>query len=126
MFTLEIELGNAEMRTGEDVAAVLRNVADLCDNGYTSGPIGDDNGNAVGSWRLDGPEDEEDEESYAAGVEDEPAERLEYLRGEIRAERISQGELLELQNLADHIEPGDVELAEWAGIPEEEFKLRGN
>jgi hypothetical protein len=47
-----------------------------------------------------------------------PTGRLEYLRGEIRAERISQGELIELQSLAEHIDPGDVELLEWAGVPE--------
>lgn len=47
-----------------------------------------------------------------------PNERLEYLRGEIRAERISMGEIAELQSLADQIDPGDVELLEWAGIPE--------
>lgn len=46
------------------------------------------------------------------------AERLEYLRGELRAERISWGELHELQGLAEHIEPGDVELLEAAGVPE--------
>jgi len=45
-------------------------------------------------------------------------ERLEYLRGEIEAERISQGEIAELQSLAEHIEPGDVLLLEWAGVPE--------
>lgn len=45
-------------------------------------------------------------------------ERLEYLRGEINAERISQGELIELQGLAPHIEEGDVQLLEWAGVPE--------
>lgn len=45
-------------------------------------------------------------------------QRLEYLRGEIEAERISQGELLELQGLAAHIEDGDVLLLEWAGVPE--------
>lgn len=45
-------------------------------------------------------------------------ERLEYLRGELRAERISYGELAELQSLAAHIEPGDVELLEAAGVPE--------
>ena len=45
-------------------------------------------------------------------------ERLEYLRGEIRAERISYGEIAELQSLAEHIDPGDVELLEWAGVPE--------
>lgn len=44
--------------------------------------------------------------------------RLEYLRGELRAERISTGELIELQSLAQHIEPGDVELLEAAGVPE--------
>jgi hypothetical protein len=48
----------------------------------------------------------------------EITERLEYLRGEIRAERISYSELYELQTLADEIEPGDVELLEWAGVPE--------
>ena len=45
-------------------------------------------------------------------------ERLEYLRGEIEAERISYGEIAELQSLAKHIEPGDVLLLEWAGVPE--------
>lgn len=49
---------------------------------------------------------------------DEIRERLEYLRGEIRAECISYGEIAELQGLAEHIEPGDVELLEWAGVPE--------
>lgn len=44
--------------------------------------------------------------------------RLEYLRGELRAERISMGELADLQGLAEHIEPGDVELLEAAGVPE--------
>lgn len=46
------------------------------------------------------------------------AERLEYLRGEIRAERISYGEIAELQDLVEHIDPFDVELLEWAGVPE--------
>lgn len=46
------------------------------------------------------------------------AERLEYLRGELRAERISYDELHELQSLAMHIKPGDVELLEAAGVPE--------
>lgn len=45
-------------------------------------------------------------------------ERLEYLRGELRAERISYGELAELQGLADQIDPSDVELLEAAGVPE--------
>jgi len=45
-------------------------------------------------------------------------ERLEYLRGEIRAERISYGEIAELQSLAKYIDKGDVQLLEWAGVPE--------
>ena len=45
-------------------------------------------------------------------------ERLEYLRGELRAERMSYSELVELQSLADHIGPWDVELLEAAGVPE--------
>jgi len=45
-------------------------------------------------------------------------ERLEYLRQELRQERISYGELVELQSLAEHIEEGDVELLEAAGVPE--------
>ena len=44
--------------------------------------------------------------------------RLEYLRGELRAECISWGELAELQSLAEFIEPGDVELLEPDGVPE--------
>lgn len=44
--------------------------------------------------------------------------RLEYLRGEIHAERISYGEVAELQALAQYIDPSDVELLEWAGVPE--------
>jgi hypothetical protein len=44
--------------------------------------------------------------------------RLEYLRGEIRAERISYDELAELQSLTKSIDPEDVELLEVAGVPE--------
>lgn len=44
--------------------------------------------------------------------------RLEYLRRELRAERISYGELYELQSLAEYIEPSDVELLEAAGVSE--------
>lgn len=50
-------------------------------------------------------------------------ERLEYLRGELRAERISQEELLELESLVEHIDPGDVELLEAAGVPEHVAQL---
>lgn len=44
--------------------------------------------------------------------------RLEYLRKELRAERISYGELSELQSLSRYIDPGDVELLEAAGVKE--------
>jgi hypothetical protein len=44
--------------------------------------------------------------------------RLEYLRTQIEAECISWGELHELQTLADEIDPSDVQLLEWAGVPE--------
>lgn len=47
-------------------------------------------------------------------------ERLEYLRAQLQDECISYGELAELQRLAKYIEPGDVELLEAAGVPEEE------
>jgi hypothetical protein len=45
-------------------------------------------------------------------------QRLEYLRGELRAARMSYGELVELQGLVPYIDPGDVELLEAAGVPE--------
>ena len=45
-------------------------------------------------------------------------DRLEYLRGEIEAERISYGEIAELQGLAEYIDPSDTVLLEWAGVPE--------
>ena len=51
-------------------------------------------------------------------------ERLEYLRGELRAERISYGELAELQSLAPHIDPADTELLEAAGVPEKPARPR--
>ncbi|NDQ57296.1 MAG: hypothetical protein GZ088_09510 [Acidipila sp.] len=45
--------------------------------------------------------------------------RLKYLHGELRAERISYGDLVELQQLLDTvIAPDDVELLEAAGVPE--------
>lgn len=102
-FTLKIELGNDAMRTNEDVAEALANVARVFDL-TTPGdaPIFDRNGNTIGSWK----------------VTSNTAERLEYLRGELRAERISYGELAELQSLAEHIDPSDVELLEAAGVPE--------
>lgn len=48
----------------------------------------------------------------------DPKARLEELRAAIDAENISYGELAELQGMTDHIDPGDVQLLEWAGVPE--------
>jgi hypothetical protein len=49
---------------------------------------------------------------------DKIKQRLEYLRTEIRKERISYGEIVELQGLIPYIDKADVELLEWAGVPE--------
>ena len=49
---------------------------------------------------------------------EEIKKRLEELREELRQERISYGELFELQSLVEHIDSGDVELLEAAGVPE--------
>lgn len=45
-------------------------------------------------------------------------ERLEYLRQQIQKECISYQEIAELQSLAEHIKDDDVQLLEWAGVPE--------
>lgn len=44
--------------------------------------------------------------------------RLEYLRGEIEKECISYEEIVELESLKEYINPDDVTLLEWAGVPE--------
>lgn len=44
--------------------------------------------------------------------------KLEYFRQEIKAERMSYKEIAELQALSKHIDKGDVELLEWAGVKE--------
>jgi hypothetical protein len=44
--------------------------------------------------------------------------RLEELRAEIIAERISTSEIIELQSLVKFIDSGDVQLLEWAGVEE--------
>lgn len=44
--------------------------------------------------------------------------RLEEIREEIRSERVSIGELIELRSLVKYIDKDDVELLEWAGVPE--------
>lgn len=49
---------------------------------------------------------------------DSPKARLELIRIELRGERISYGELAELQSLIEHIGPEDIELLEAADVPE--------
>ena len=44
--------------------------------------------------------------------------RLEELRKEIKAEKISLGEICELQGLTKYIDKSDTELLEWAGVEE--------
>lgn len=51
-FTLTIETGNAAMRTREDVARAVRDVADKIGPDRYRG-IRDDNGNTVGHWTFD-------------------------------------------------------------------------
>jgi len=51
-------------------------------------------------------------------ISTETESRLNYLRGEILAERISYGEIAELQSLSEHIKLEDTLLLEWAGVPE--------
>lgn len=46
------------------------------------------------------------------------ADRLEYLRSQIESECISYSEIVELESLAEHIDPGDNLLLQWAGVPE--------
>ena len=48
----------------------------------------------------------------------EPEDRLEEIRTELNNESISYGELIELQNLVEHIDKNDVQLLEAAGVPE--------
>lgn len=68
----------------------------------------------TGNWGEDSVGDDADEQPETI------QQRLEYLRGELRAERISYGELAELQSLVEHIAPDDVELLEAAGVPEQQ------
>lgn len=45
-------------------------------------------------------------------------ERLDYIREEIKNERISYSEIIELQELKEHIEKDDTLLLEWAWVAE--------
>lgn len=51
---------------------------------------------------------------------DNIAKRLEYLREQIRPEKISYGEIVELQSLAEFVPKSDIELMEWIKLKEEE------
>lgn len=52
-FTLTIQLGNDAMRSGPDVAAALRAVADRIEHELEArGPIRDANGNTVGEYQV--------------------------------------------------------------------------
>lgn len=44
--------------------------------------------------------------------------RLLYLAGQIQNECISYAEIAELESLAPYIDPSNVGLLEWAGVPE--------
>jgi len=61
---------------------------------------------------------EEAENLFLAMEKIHISRRLEYLRGELKAERISYEELVELQNLITYIDPDDVELLYAANVPE--------
>lgn len=61
-FWAEFDLGNAafegEARPAE-VVRILRGVADRVEQGHDEGLVHDVNGNKVGAWTLDVPEDED-------------------------------------------------------------------
>jgi hypothetical protein len=73
---------------------------------------------------LDAEEDAEWDKLQAAGIispcagHDKETERLEEIREELNNESVSFGELVELQELSEFIEKGDVQLLEAAGVPE--------
>ena len=52
-FSLAVTMGNAAMRTREDIAAVLESCAEAVRTGGDSGRLRDANGNGVGSWRYE-------------------------------------------------------------------------
>lgn len=77
--------------------------------------IGGDENNGM-TFLCDGPNDMTAHEGCNADVP--VTDILEGIREAIRAENVSYGELYDLQCLAEHIDPSDVELLEWAGVPE--------
>lgn len=60
-FTLEINLGNEAMQTGNDVAEALQGIVDRLVDTYDlsadmRGKLRDSNGNTVGHWEINEPE----------------------------------------------------------------------
>jgi hypothetical protein len=102
--------------TREDEEYVSRCPAcgDVIDYCQGHGEMGDPAGFAI----LAAHDDGHHSECHPDGCEEAPERRLEYLRQEIRAERISYSELYELSTLVPFIASTDVELLEWAGVPE--------
>ena len=45
--------------------------------------------------------------------------RLEEIRKSIKEESVSYGEIVELQTLKKYISKNDIELLQWAGVPED-------
>lgn len=59
----------------------------------------------------------EDQQAEIDGIEEQAVDtkkRLEYIRKQILNECISYSEIVELQSLKEHIEPGDILLLQWA------------
>lgn len=56
---------------------------------------------------------------FSEGEPERIKRRLECLRGELESGSISYGDLAELQDLACHIDPSDVQLLEAVGVPEQ-------
>ena len=70
------------------------------------------------SWRVEDRDKVYPPTTENYDVKNEMKQRLEYLRGEIKAERISYEEIAELKSLAEYIDEGDTLLLEWAEVPE--------
>lgn len=58
-FELNIKLGNATMRTPEDVTRALRLVIAQLEHGKEDASVTDISGNTVGKWVCSFPEDED-------------------------------------------------------------------
>ena len=60
-------------------------------------------------------------------ISKEVLEELDNIKNSIKEENVSWGELTYLESHKEEIlELGDIELAEWSGIPEEEYQRRQN